>query len=236
MDADIKALVERLSANKMEPNDMTTKLVWHFAGPTLRDGSPHPAPGFCGQHIADPVPCEKGYHGSEDILDALTYAPGPYLCRRMLSGTIISHGSPVDKLVASDFQQATSYVDATNVLQQFARHCAWQARQYAANALDRADLADHAATLRAFPEECDLADARDAAWAAGNAAQAAGNTAWDAAQAAARDAAQAVGDAAQAAGAAAWATRDAERDAAWAAAWDAARADQRKYLLAHVVP
>ena len=42
------------------------------------------------------VLCGNGFHASEDVLDALTYAPGPLLCRIRCAGEIL-HDS--DKLV-----------------------------------------------------------------------------------------------------------------------------------------
>jgi hypothetical protein len=73
------------------------------------------------------------------------------------------------------------------------------ARVHAANACEKSGILDHAATLRALPDDatCEQIEA---------AARAAGDAAWVAAWAAA------------------WAARAAARDAAGAAAWDAARA------------
>src|SRR3990167_6197777 len=100
---------------------------WHFAGPTLRDGSPHPAPGVPLPTIADPLPCARGYHGSERLIDALIYAPGPWLAQVELSGTVIPHGTPTDKHAASDRVGLTPYIDISDVLVQFARTCALRA-------------------------------------------------------------------------------------------------------------
>jgi hypothetical protein len=80
------------------------------------------------------------------------------------------------------------------------------ARVHAANACEKSGILDHAATLRALPDDatCEQIEAAArAAEAAARAAWAARNAAWDAAEAAAR---------------AAWAARDAAWDAAWAAA------------------
>ena len=39
-------------------------------------------------HPGMPVMCKSGFHDSVRILDALRYAPGTFLCRTRLSGTI----------------------------------------------------------------------------------------------------------------------------------------------------
>lgn len=49
--------------------------------------------------VSDPiVPCESGLHASRRVIDALRYAPGPWLARVTLSGTIVE---ATDKLTAS---------------------------------------------------------------------------------------------------------------------------------------
>ena len=159
---------------------MNSIIVFHFAGKTLRDGSKHPEPGTTLPHIDNPIPCERGYHGSEDIIDALTYAPGNYLCKRELFGTVIEHGDPVDKHCASDALQLTPYVDVSDVLVRFARYCALTAlRVDAANALRKAGLIEHANSLSTLQDDCDMNSARDAArdaaWDAAWAAGAAGD-------------------------------------------------------------
>ena len=100
------------------------------------------------------------------------------------------------------------------------------ARVHAASACESAGLLDHAAALRALPDNATLEQIRAAAWAASwaasSAAASASWAAWAAAWAA-RDAAWAAARAAQDAASAARAARD----AAWAAAsdaWAAARA------------
>jgi hypothetical protein len=91
------------------------------------------------------------------------------------------------------------------------------ARVHAANACQKAGLTDHAATLRALPDNATLEQIRSASAAARAASDAASD---------ARAAASAASDAARAAAwAAAWAASaasDAARAAAWAAAWAAA--------------
>lgn len=47
------------------------------------------------------VPCQRGYHASPTLWQALPYAPGPVACLVELSGTIVPHGTPLDKYAAS---------------------------------------------------------------------------------------------------------------------------------------
>ena len=147
------------------------------------------------------VPCERGFHASPTLWDALTYAPGPIACLVELGGTIIPHGD--DKFAASS-RKLLAAVDVSKELRLFAADCAEHVihlfeREYPND--DRPRKAIEAA--RAYADgEID----GDAAWAAVEAARAA---AWDASWDAAR--------------AAAW---DADWDA-WAAARDAEREWQR---------
>jgi len=99
---------------------------WHFSGPVLRDGSPLPAVGEHLPWLVDIHPCKRGYHASVRPLDALRYAPGPWVARVRLHGETIEHGSPVDKLVAQSRECVTAYVDASNVLREFSM---WSALQ-----------------------------------------------------------------------------------------------------------
>jgi hypothetical protein len=179
--------------------------VWHFAAKKLRDGRPLPRAGDTLRHEGEVVPCESGYHGSLRTLDALSYAPGPFVARRQLSGTVVPHGT--DKHAASDCLMLTGYVDATNTLHRFACWCATKAldREDAAGRTvdprSRAAVAAKLAWLDGEIDEATLAAARSAAGAAARSAAGA------AARSAAGDAARfAAGDAARAAaGDAAWA-------------------------------
>jgi hypothetical protein len=63
--------------------------------------------------------CERGYHASENILDALKYAPGPIVCRVELGGKIIKDTITKDKAVAEQ-RTCLWMADATNVLHEFA--------------------------------------------------------------------------------------------------------------------
>jgi hypothetical protein len=94
--------------------------AWHFVGKTLRDGRPIPADGVTLKHEGPVVLCESGLHASARIFDALAYAPGTTVCRVELSGTIFENE---DKLAASE-RTIRWRMDATDVLNAFARRCA----------------------------------------------------------------------------------------------------------------
>jgi len=68
----------------------------------------------------EPIMCEQGLHASVNILDALSYAPGPVVWRVNLSGEIVKGD---DKCVATKREYLWGY-DATDVLRKFARMCA----------------------------------------------------------------------------------------------------------------
>ena len=147
------------------------------------------------------MPCERGLHLSEHLIDALQYAPGPILWRVEGSGTVVPHGNPVDKYACSD-RKALWMIDATPVLRRFARACALDViHQWAAPDIVIRYLATGDESIRAA--------ARDVAWAAAR------DVAWAAAWAAARAAAMAAVDAAM--------------DAAWAAACTAAWAARKRH-------
>ena len=141
--------------------------VWHFADKTLRDGTALPKRGDKLPRIAKPVPCERGYHGSVRLIDALKYAPGNSLAVRLLSVVIKPHGDPIDKYCASDCTMETDYIDVRPVLVEFARYAALKAiREYAPKALratGNPDLIAWADKLAAFKDDCDLRAASDAA-------------------------------------------------------------------------
>jgi hypothetical protein len=67
--------------------------------------------------------CSYGLHASKKILDACSYAPGPYIWWVELSGNVI-HGD--DKSVATKRKAVWGY-DATEVQREFARIVALQA-------------------------------------------------------------------------------------------------------------
>ena len=169
-------------------------IYYHFTGATLRDGKPIPAIGKWLTFEGTPIPCKCGLHASLDPFDALQYARGNMLHQVYLSGTIVSHGSPINKFSAQKRKIVATIDDAEPILRLFARRVA----------LDVIHLWDAPPIVKDYLETGDESKRTAAAAAAG-----------DAAWAAARDAAW------DAAGTAAWA---AARAAAWAAAWAAARA------------
>ena len=95
--------------------------AWHFVGETLRDGSPVPADGVTLRYDGDIALCCRGYHASKRAIDALTYAPGPVICRVELGGTIIHSG---DKMVASE-RTILWRVEGSGLLRRFARKTAY---------------------------------------------------------------------------------------------------------------
>ena len=169
---------------------------------------------------SEPSLCRNGMHGSRSIMDALDYAPGPFVSRVEIWGDV---EVDTDKIVGRNRKILWCY-DASDVLRRFARLCAldvvhlWNAPDVVVQYLKTGD-------------ESLLSAARSAAWAADR----------DAARSAARDATwAAVWDADRdAAWAASWAAAGAAaRDAAWdaagaaarAAAWSAAWLRQRRRL------
>jgi len=170
--------------------------AWHFVGTTLRDGRPVPPDGAWLEHAGPLELCESGLHASEDVFDAVRYAPGSVLCRVEVDGTILRD---TDKLVASR-RRIVARMDATDLLRLFARQCA-------SDVLHLWDAPDVVRQYLATGDET----LRDAACAAAAAAgwDAVGAAAWVAAWAAARAAA---GAAAGAVWTADWdAARDAQR-------------------------
>ena len=163
-------------------------IYYHFTSTTLRDGRPIPAIGKWLTFNGVPIPCERGLHASPDPFDALQYAPGDRLHQVYLSGTIVAHGSPVNKF-ASQKRKIIASIDATPIMRLFARRVAldvihlWDAPPIVKEYLETGDESKRAAAWAA---------ARDAAWdAAWDAARAAAWAAvWDAARDAAWDAKQ----------------------------------------------
>jgi len=192
------------------------KTYWHFAAinadgrPVMRDRTPIEI----GKRYEGPEAklCTYGYHGSSNALDALGYAPGPWVSRRPLENVI--RGG--DKVVGTAFVQQPG-IDATEILRKFARMCAldvvhlWDAPQVVMDYLKTGDE-----SIRTTARDA-ARDAATAAWYAAwyatrDAAEAVAMSA--AAEAAARDAAE---DATRAASeAVAMSSTDAARDAAYA--------------------
>lgn len=67
--------------------------------------------------------CQSGMHASENIIDALTYAPGSIICRVELGGKIIKGD---DKLVAEK-RKVLWMIDGRKILKDFAFACASRA-------------------------------------------------------------------------------------------------------------
>lgn len=223
--------------------------MWHFAGTTLRNGAPLPRAGDMSKTIKDIALCVRGWHASERAIDALAYAPGPYVARVALHGTAVAHGNPIDKYVGQRRENLTDYIDVTSALRATARYFALEvAHLWAIPADVRSYLESGDESLRAAARDAEetvawhavaCTAARAAAWAAaddvawdvdnarqaaGAARRVAGAAAWDVADAAWAAARAAARDVAGAVESARRAAENARR-AAGAAAWDAARAD-----------
>ncbi len=171
---------------------------WHFLA---EDGTSHngyhPAPvGEWEPVIENPVLCQRGYHGSLRLIDALKYAPGPILQRCEYRGVVFGD----DKFVATT-RRAIVRADASAVIRMFAAHVAEEAITRSNWRDARSWAATQAARMHALCliSDADLAATRLAAWSATRLA----------ARLAARSAAES----------AAW---SAARSAAWSAAWSAA--------------
>ena len=215
--------------------------AWHFVNDTLRDGQPVPADGETLVHDGKLRLCKSGLHASEDIFDALRYAPGHTICRVQCGG-VVERGD--GKLVCSE-RTILWRVDGFDLLLEFARWSAlqvadlWDAPDVVLNYLKTGDesirKAARATAMYAYRA------ARDARLAAIYPAVVASREGWDVARCA-EGAVRAARDAAWDAQAAAWAFRDA-RDAAWGAraardatrgargAQNTARNKQRDHLL-----
>ena len=174
----LRTIRDRINGATYKPQSLV--MAWHFVGATLRDGRSVPADGDWLIHDGPLVLCAMGLHASLDPLDALSYAPGPVLCRVELAGTML-YGN--DKVVARR-RRIVARRDMTDALKLFARECAsdalhlWDAPRVVRDYLATGDETIRAA---AYAAACDAARA-----AASDAARAA---AWDAARAAARAAA-----------------------------------------------
>jgi len=144
---------------------------WHFHTGKLRDGRPLPAVGEKLIHDGPVVPCESGLHASPTPLQALEWAPGPFVDRVVLTGTVVPHGNPVDKYAASE-RTMLWRIDATDALRHFACLCALDVLPENAPEIVRRYLTTRDESIRL------------AAWGAAYAAR---DTAWGAAWGAARD-------------------------------------------------
>ena len=159
--------------------------AWYFsnADRRLRYGDDRLIePGTTHTVTCDLVMCEAGLHASKRIMDALKYAPGPYVWRVELGGDILKDD---DKAVATERTYLWGY-DATDVLRDFARRCAldvihlWDAPDVVVEYLETGNE-----DIRAAARYATRYAARDAAGAA--ARDAARAAAWAAAGAATGD-------------------------------------------------
>lgn len=140
-------------------------LAWYFSdesrrlrygdGRRISLGVEHTVKGY-------PEPCEHGLHGSESIMDALSYAPDSIVWRVELSGRI-KRGN--DKIAATRRKYIAGGIDISDVLRSFARR----------QALSVAHLWDCPAVVRTYLETGDESisaaawgSAWDSAWAAAN--------------------------------------------------------------------
>lgn len=132
----------------------------------------------------EPVLCEHGLHASENILDALRYAPDgvTWCCRVQLGGTVYYD---TDKAVATE-RTVLWMVDVSTILHEFACWCAEQALKLVDDPDPRSVAAIDAkrAWLRGEIDDDELAAARAASvaatWAAAWDAAGARVAAWDA--------------------------------------------------------
>lgn len=164
--------------------------AWHFLKEDRRlQFSPHilvePRQTIC---VEPPIElCRRGLHASRRAIDALSYAPGPIVCRVRLDGEIIEG---IDKAVATK-RTCLWMADATNVLHEFACWCAEQAMLKEREVGHEPDPRLWAAIeakrrwLRGEITDEELAVVRDAAWDAAQSATKATvkNMAWVAARA-----------------------------------------------------
>lgn len=141
-------------------------------------------PGETYRHEGAVELCRSGMHASVGALDALSYAPGPIVCRVELRGEVVRGD---DKVVASE-RHVLWTADATPALHRFARACAldvvhlWDAPPVVMRYLRTGDESLRAAASAAS-SDATWAAARNAAWdAARAAAWAAASAAWDAAR------------------------------------------------------
>ena len=212
-------------------------LAWHFLPENGMTRYNHITviPGVEIVHKGKIKLCASGLHASIKLDDALSFAPGPILCRVLSSGRI----EKGDDKIVSTRRTVLWMFDASRVLRLWGCWCVRNTKLAdgrttwdlltdirSRNAVEVAErFAVGGATREELAAACDAAcdAARGAARGAARTAacdaagDAAGGAAWDAAGDAARDAARTA--ACDAARGAAW---DAAGSAAWGAAWDAA--------------
>ena len=134
-------------------------LGWHFTdGAELRDGRALPPVGETLTYDGPLKLCYSGLHASEDILDALRYAPGTLLHRVECGGKVVEG---FDKLVCRERTILWS-LEAKPVLRAFARWCALRV-------IDKWAAPEVVVRYLRHGREADRDAARAAAWAAATA-------------------------------------------------------------------
>lgn len=203
-----------------------TILAWHYTTKEQKtrydDGRDDSGVGTTLTEDVEPEPCEAGLHGSEDLLDALKYAPSFMLRRVRLSGDMAHQDDKAAATERTILAEPESLGEAEYAHRTFTRLVAAEALQYWDEPPEV--VVDWIVTGDPSLRE----EARAAAWDA--ARNAAWTVEWAAARGAARDATRkAARKAARAA------TRKAARSAAWAAARSAAR-DELNDMAEDVIP
>ena len=103
---------------------MGSRAYWHFAKidaegrPVMRDGALIKS----GKKYVtgEAELCVTGYHGCVRVIDALQYAPGPWVSKRVITGGVVIGD---DKLCGTECVHSGG-IDTTEVLRKFARMCA----------------------------------------------------------------------------------------------------------------
>lgn len=142
---------------------------WHFCAikngkPILRDGS-QLVIGRTVEITGELKMCQHGCHDSERLLDALNYAPGPYLCRVLVSADMADR----DKR-CSRFRVAVAGMDATLLLHEFSAriaYCALLAERDRGREPDQRLWDSVSAKMRwcrGEASDADLSAAESAAW------------------------------------------------------------------------
>ena len=155
--------------------------AWHFvADDRMLAHQPglEVAPGYIYSEDGPIVICESGLHGSRNLLDALNYAPGSYLCRVEMWGDVTDLN---DKLVARH-RHVIAAKDVAPELRLWACWCVRQQWHLLTDERSRnaVDVAERFTRGEATQEA--LAAARAAAWDAARASRAAARDAARAAQ------------------------------------------------------
>lgn len=148
------------------------KLYWHFCA-LAPNGVPITREGYfliVGKRYRirdEPELCVRGFHGSAKVLNALDYAPGPWVSLRPLKNVV--HG--LDKVVGKSYKQGPGF-DATETLKAFGRWCAlevadiWEAPNVVKQYLKTNDASLREAALSAgrTPPHSNPHDNRIFAW------------------------------------------------------------------------